>query len=173
MKHSILYGGLISFAFLTLFAFKGFQKDTENNGVIGDVKYSILEPNTFYKVNGKGWVLMDGRSIDSSALFNLGQTRIPDARGLFIRAMDMGRDTVDNKGDPEWSSRDVITPQMDDFRKHNHHINIVLSHGNWAYGGNNWATQTNTDPKTADSFNEGGKETRPKNIALYIYIKIK
>src|SRR5476649_838131 len=95
----------------------GYSQET-----IGDVKYSILPPAQFLKAS-HGWILLDGGA-SSQALFiksdlhlKYGVNTLPDARGLFIRGMNEGRDG--KSGDPD-GNRPVGNPQTDVFKQHHH-----------------------------------------------------
>ncbi|MEJ1242526.1 hypothetical protein WBG78_30540 [Chryseolinea sp. T2] len=146
------------------------MKQATDEGFLGDIRMSILHPATFEKEH-PGWVLMAGQKVELNwELGTLGVTQLPDARGNFLRGMNMGRDG--DTGDPDGDVRSVGSFQQDDFKRHNHRIPIYLQHGNWSSDGNNWATQTNYAPETCAIFNEGGNETRPKNICVYVYIKV-
>jgi len=100
----------------------------------------------------------------------MGVHKIPDARGMFIRSMDMGRNTIDGLGDPDWQKRNVTDPQMDDFKRHYHHMRHW--HGVGDGGGQELTMNPGAPFPLATDTQEGGDETRPKNIALYVYIKI-
>ncbi len=145
-----------------------------SNNLLGSVQYSILEPNTFVQVNGDGWVLMDGRDIQGSALFGLtGITTLPDARGVFIRSMNENRDP--NSGDAD-GNRAIGNYQGDEFRLHNHDV----SYSNNVYPNetSGMGIQSDHGPQiqwtklNISIGNRGGNETRPKNVCLYLYIKI-
>lgn len=63
------------------------------SGTLGDVKYSILAPTEFQKLNGNEWSLMDGQSIVGTKLSQMtGRSALPDARGMFIRGMNANRE---------------------------------------------------------------------------------
>ncbi len=148
-----------------------------DNGFVGDIKYSILDAKTFI-ARHPGWQLLMGQEIDNSTgLGQLGFTKLPDARGVFLRGLNVSNepDKHNEYGDPE-ISRAVGSYQSDDFKCHNHRLDFIIGHGLWSYGDNDpgrgWACQWNSAPNTRASHNEGGKETRPRNIALYIYIKV-
>ncbi|MDR6461599.1 hypothetical protein [Chryseobacterium sediminis] len=158
---------------LALIAISFNQAEKRSVGAIGDVKYSILPPEKFKEENGDGWVLMDNQvPIVSSALNKKhGITEIPDVRGLFIRSLNLTRS--DNKADcfflEKKKQRLVGEYQSDTIKSHNHKYkaakgNDVSAKGSWS--------QFAWDPKEYVSENYGGLETRPKNIALYTYIKI-
>jgi len=154
-----------------------------NNIMLGNVQYSILEPDDFKTVNGNGWVLMDGRDIQGSELFKLnGMANVPDARGVFIRSMNCpnGVEDMSQKGDTQ-IDRPVGSYQKDSFELHSHSITnlgffqALLPHESWAGAE---MTQFNAGQGLKDihtmlrNDNTGGNETRPRNIALYLYIKI-
>jgi len=141
---------------------------------IGDVRYSILEPKVFMELN-EGWILMDGGASKESADIFPGSTlhlefqceTLPDARGVFIRGMNHHRSA---NGDP-WGDRQVGSFQADTLVSHTHHIpNGVTddNKGNTMRGG-----QFNRNASEGESRSFGGTETRPRNIALYVYIKVK
>jgi hypothetical protein len=157
------------------------------SGAVGDVKYSILDPVKFAQVNGDCWVPMDGRPLTSTdALSQLaGLSSLPNAGGLFVRAQDFANS--DNDPDRD-SNSPVATMQGDDFKSHNHNITDP-GHNHtggafWPAGG--WPEQnqagnpqdytmfTNTGTSTTGITinNTGGTETRPKNINLWVYIRI-
>jgi len=101
-------------------------------GALGDVKYSILEPDDFQEVNGDCWTLMDGKNLDpSSELADKGFTFLPDARGVFIRSYDnkqTDRLDVDRQfGDP------IGTYQDGAIQSHNH--TLYFDGEDWDTGG--------------------------------------
>lgn len=164
----------ISFALLIVIAFKTKGQDT-----IGDVKYSILEPSIFMKLN-PGWILMDGgssRISDSiykkSILFLEYKIPLPDARGLFIRGMNEQRskDTGDAAGDGS-----VGRYQNDTFKKHTH--GVTYSDLPFRFDASGMGIQSNSGAQTQTAKLKiqisptGEEETRPRNIALFIYIKV-
>lgn len=140
------------------------------NGAVGDVKMSLLLPEPFRQLNGDGWVLMDGQN-DSQKLKDwTGLSKVPDARGVFLRGMNLGRPT--DKGDTA-GDRLVGAYQADSFKKHSHTLN-------GGYDGKNSNTHlclkhSHKDAKghPGPTNQSGGAETRPRNIAVYIYVKVK
>jgi len=111
---------------------------------------------------------MDGRDITGSQLCQYtGVCTLPDARGVFIRGMNVNRSR--DTGDPS-GNRPVGNFQNDEFKSHSH---SYVNAGVWA---RSWKGD-DSGPKTAhkqqgDTSKRGGVETRPRNIALYTYIKI-
>lgn len=164
--------------FLGIFGFVNIQTQpnaSNTGGIIdhfriGDVVYSVLKPDQFAKLHGAGWVPLDSRDIFGSQLQQfypsqlINGRNLPEGRGVFIRTMN----SQDKAGADPDKNRTVGSFQDDELKSHSH----VMTHGagaggkggaialtmqrEWAYG---------TDPV-------GGVETRPKNIALYVYIKI-
>jgi len=145
-----------------------------DSGNIGDVKYSVLEPAKFMDQN-PGWVLLDGgASQQSRDLFQksalhlqLKFPALPDARGVFIRAMNLGRGSAD--GDPEGDAA-VGRYQGDQLKLHSHGISIAVTNdekGTQVRGG-----VEDRNLSAGQTASVGGNETRPRNIALYVYVKI-
>jgi hypothetical protein len=164
------------FAFLFIIAiyimaFTG--KTAEEPSTIGDVRYSVLDPKKFMALN-PGWVLMDGGAatpaqFNSSRLHTeLGMEKMPDGRGVFIRGMNEGRKDGD-------LNRQVGTLQLDMLAKHQHEIKFQLTkEGPQALTLDKIRGGEANNSGFGQTFSEiaGGEETRPKNIALYTYIKI-
>lgn len=157
----------------------------EDNFSLGSVQYSILEPGVFTSrpENKDKWVLMNGQDIQGSDLCNLIPTmkNVPDGRGVFIRAMNLGRSS--DTGDADGDLRGLAGfPQSDQFKSHDHgggnhahhwtgSVTLDTWGGNCGIGGNNCGPKDT--PLSGNIINiEGGAETRPRNIALYLYIKI-
>ncbi|MCO4795563.1 MAG: hypothetical protein KC493_17725, partial [Bacteriovoracaceae bacterium] len=58
---------------------------------VGEVKISVLEIDEFQDKYGKVWVLMDGRDASGSEFSSLtAMTKVPDARGKFLRMNNNG-----------------------------------------------------------------------------------
>ncbi len=165
-------------------------KSPQNNIMdIGDVKYSILPPDLFNDTQKGRWVLLDGKPLSQEAdLYDFleGKMRLdmltknndtyllPDAKGRFIRSMN-----VNGQGDDPNKTRKVGSFQKDIFQTHTHEMGVGVSDKaavsqidrprfpDYVQGGNRAPFQT----KGAIN-GRTGNETRPKNIALYTYIKI-
>ncbi len=152
-----------------------------NTGALGDVKYSILNPEQFAMVNGDGWILLDGRKLSSkSDLYKLlnktghsniiPDDKLPNGDGVFIRGVDT--DEADSYGEIE-KNRIVGTYQDDSFKSHSH----VYNNDNYDHRAGKGNSNANVQKSqgginTGNTATTGSVETRPKNIALYIYIKI-
>ena len=120
----------------------------------------------------------DGRSILGSQLSNTGLSNVPDLRGRFLR----GLNTMYNHGevhplnletaDPDGEHRMVGDYQADEVKSHKHSY-TTNSDGNpngpapdvpltWARNGK----------EKRETDQGGGKESRPRNVAVYYYIRI-
>lgn len=165
---------------IILLAFRPQKQD----GGIGDIRYSVLLPSQFEDENGPGWVLLDGRPIDPDwkipQLTSFNNNRLPDARGVFIRGMNLGRARSD--GDPD-GDRNIGYPQSDGIKEHTHEMSpksIVYASRHPSDKGEGGSSryfpgQDNTATFLVHSTGSGlnKDETRPRNIALYVYIKVK
>lgn len=163
----------------------------------GTVIYSMLPPKVFIKKN-PDWMLMDGGdSVTSLKVYGTvtsakemfaasrlhtegGVEDFPDARGLFIRGMNVGRDK--DSGDAD-GDRDIMVRQADNFKSHDHgggnhghgftgSMTLDKWGGNPLVGGNGDSGQKSVPASGKIITPEGGLETRPRNISLYIYIKV-
>ena len=93
------YNYIVSITFLIALVGFGFSnQNTISKGSLGDVKYSILPPEQFKKLNGNGWQWMDGSDIDKTDLHDFliaerlqgiltNGKKLPNANGMFIRSM--------------------------------------------------------------------------------------
>lgn len=161
-----------------------------DSGAVGNIQASVLTPEQFATAVGDAdafdpvinkWVLADGRDITGSKLAELsGETLVPDLRGMFLRGLNVGR--ADGLQDPDGTNRRSGDLQEDQFQGHGH-IHEVGSNGNaysygtfqGVYGTNYYAGPTRVlRPSTLDPYGDAkyGTETRPKNVAVYYYIKI-
>lgn len=156
------------------------RKPIIDTGAVGDVKYSVLPPEKFRSVNGPNWYLLDDQvPLVNSKLASLefGITALPDARGMFIRGLNDNRS--DAYADPFSQEnnnrmRKITDIQSDDFKRHNHPINGRFMEAEGGRGFNGYGLNSNSAVgyQTYSTSENGGNETRPKNIALYVYIKI-
>ncbi len=157
------------------------------SGAVGDVKYSILNPTQFDAVNGDCWVPMDGRAMAATDNLRIttGLTNVPDGGGLFLRSQEFA---TSPNNDPDRSSGSTIAVvQQDELKSHNHSMDTAGNHwhnlGTRGFaGGNLPGADGSFDDESISSFsagshthninNTGGTETRPKNLNLWIYIRI-
>lgn len=161
---------------------------------VGSVLSSMFNPDEHIKSNprfGKYWALADGSNADRGSKYfqiktdgSLNNVKLPDLRGLFLRGLNIGR--TDGKQDPDGSQRVTGDFQFDSLQKHKHAITRGSMGGDRAWrGGWFWASADGdsgqqkgiTDDNTYLPDGNGGDvrvatETRPKNSAVYYYIKI-
>lgn len=168
------------------------------SGAVGDVKYSVLNPTEFAIRNGDCWVPMDGSplAVGDSLRVIKGWSNLPDAGGLFLRAQEFSGSP---NNDPDRTSASTIAMiQQDDFKSHNHTTQSAGDHTHTVSlgvdpddsGGGGAADEwtLDNDPikdittgngsvstngaHTHTITNTGGTETRPKNLNLWVYIRI-
>jgi hypothetical protein len=160
---------------------------------VGTVIFSKLNPNIFKRHYGLTWVLADGDSISKRTKYYklTSETRVPDLRGVFIRGINSGRN--DGKGDTE--NRTAGSYQKSSTKLPNRSFSVsangVHSHGDptWngkrgpyelatthrGFGGADFGAQsahTTKNGQHAHTISGGDKETRPRNVAMFAYIKI-
>lgn len=154
---------------------------------VGTIIPSILEPSSFAKTVGdpdpsdfdpkiSKWVLANGRKVSTDSKYYMftRESRIPDLRGMFLRGMNEGR----NDGEQDPDDRKPGEYQRDALKQHGHETDALkLKHwkkedtrelGYTSKGGADYGraiVKKVTGAKAAD-------ETRPKNVAVYFYIKI-
>lgn len=151
---------------------------------LGTIVSSILDFDNFARINGDSipqkysvthskWAPADGRTIvgsDLSSKTTLTQT--PDLRGSFLRGLNQFDSleqsaVLDNRKDPQ--IRIVGSFQSDEFKKHSHWTKRSPV-GN---GGNSALMAGDSNVFNYPTQDQGnGDETRPKNVAVYFYIKI-
>lgn len=106
------------------------------SGAVGDIKYSILNPEQFRQENGDCWVPLDGNDYPGSRLAtDYGWNDLPDMSGLFMRATE-----YNNGNDPGRSAMARSGSfQADDNRQHSHAINLSTStNGNHSHRYSDW-----------------------------------
>lgn len=176
--------------FLVCICFMGFgysQTDTLCTGALGDVKWSVLDPGKFQEVNGDCWTLMDGQILPADAkLKAMGFNAIPNGQGVFLRAIDM---RTEGRQDSRPKGTNPGDFQEDAIESHIHHYEDIYYSENETFSDNFLPNTTifpardrigsNDNDKNNEywqinrkSENFGDVETRPKNIALYLYIRI-
>lgn len=135
------------------------------------------------------WSPADGRNVDGSKFATLSKnTSVPDLRGMFIRGLNIF-DSIQpvppvsaDRRDPE--NRLAGHFQSDLYKEHQHGFggNFINSSGTlWQVFGSRssstWQAKVNGQSvrqsnRVSLTSPEGGTETRPKNVAVYYYIKI-
>lgn len=144
----------------------------KDQGKVGDVIHSMLTEEQFIAENGAGWVLADGRDVtgskyDTLILGGLGGT-VPDMRGQFLRGINNGRS--DGQEDPD-GERSPGHQQIDRVGEHYHtHPHLRQNGAGGSYGAVLDFDNPN-NPVNTDAFNVG-LDSRPKNVAVNIFIKI-
>ncbi|CAG8456529.1 44427_t:CDS:2 [Gigaspora margarita] len=147
-------------------------------GRLGEIRYSILNQEQFQELYGKEWILMDGSSILGSDLEKkFGWTSVPDARGLFLRCKNNGR----NDGLENPSGELALGQYQTDNLKSHNHVGLFINNleGQWgqaAYQGEIPAHRLATQPADLSrSFYTGytgEQETCPKSVTVNTFIKI-
>lgn len=168
-RKSSTYSSPIGTIISSVLNWEQFQKVTDNNKFSGGI----------WKSASSFWSPCDGRSISKSALENItSKSDAPDLRGVFLRGLNVidavselngtiARVGQDRK-DPEDSREVGGKVQSDEFKKHSHYF--VAGGGS---SGPRTAISIDTNPESNHYTSDvGGSETRPKNVAIYYYIKI-
>ncbi|HWM92474.1 MAG TPA: hypothetical protein VN493_17040 [Thermoanaerobaculia bacterium] len=140
---------------------------------VGSVVASMLDYNEFREIAGSGWFPADGRTVSTSSKYAVitGRTALPDLRGMFLRGLnefETGKRRVDGSEDPDL--RKVGDYQQDNFRAHNHSYDL-----HWVGGNGSGIQSGGSYPRQSDSrqtSSSGDKETRPRNVALFYYVKV-
>ena len=148
---------------------------------VGTVVSSMLPPHKFYEeVDGKDydkdkktWVIADGEEdIAGSKYYDItGKTVPPNLLGQFIRGMNYKQRGVDPN-----NTRKVGGDQEDKINSHIHKYSDLLGavngKGQTVEYGKHDSTHTSIKRETYPNV-DASTETRPKNIALYMYIKVR
>lgn len=148
---------------------------------VGTVVASILPPREFATLAGDSgsfdpiksiWMPADGRPVQGSAYTKvLGRGRVPDLRSIFLRGLNVFdeseplRDKTQQDPDPARKPGDY---QPDAFARHSHRYGDTTNFGSGSEKAYD-ARPRNLGYKTEET---GGDETRPKNSAVFYYIKI-
>lgn len=138
---------------------------------VATVIHSLLNEKDFQSQMGTEWVLFDGRKISKDDDISKYFTKLPDARGKFLRMAD-----TDSGNDPD-APRILGSYQGDGFKSHNHSVDI-WSNTIYAQPSNSFASgilradNNNQGSKNFITDSIGSTETRPKNIAVNYFIKI-
>lgn len=149
--------------------FEQFNTATKNND---------KSPGGIWTSKKSKWAPCDGRPVPNSKFQTLtSQNQIPDLRGMFLR----GLNTFDpfqpvpqisaDKADPD--TRIVGGYQADELKSHKHTFTYLKPQPNSSRGGNESHKVSDSDNNNSGTTDTtGGAETRPKNVAVYYYIKI-
>lgn len=185
------YSSIILAAIVIVFF--SFKKTTAEKSEIGDIRYSLLEPEVFEEMN-KGWKLMAGQAMENNwDLFTLCTEKklfdkesyailkdnLPDARGIFLRGMEYKSSTERDMFQSEKQRmRKIGEYESDTFESHNHNQRLKY-HAALNFDDNSFppSAATHADGRSkvvegGETGSKGGGETRPKNLAVYIYVKV-
>lgn len=158
----------------------------DNQGITGEIRYSILDLQQFQQLYGSSWVLMDGKEVPGTHLASLGITNIPDARGIFLRCKDHSRG---KEGGNPAGDLAVGTYQEDQIKEHNHKTKIkgqiffsrLKPDCEFVNGFTPGPAFTGPCPRfdtgitrdgIPDTSESGGDETRPRCVTVNAFIKI-
>lgn len=172
------------------------RPEISQDAPVGTINASYLAPDQFYAASGcndkspgriwtsiySTWSPADGRVVPGSYFQKVvSKDRVPDLRGMFLRGLNImdpnpqvALDTT--KSDPD--TRDVGEYQPDQFKTHEHHYGtpnylVPMNLGDRYFDGLFFHEgQIGADHMTHLDPGVGGPETRPRNIAVYYYIRI-
>jgi hypothetical protein len=134
----------------------------------------VNDPIGFEKDKSK-WSPADGRKVDTSKYAAYLQVnRVPDLRGIFLRGLNRFDEnetsTVsEEQKDLDGSTRTVGSFQKDEFKLHDHKFKSPITGPRVSYASDAGTMANFAETNTVGT---GGTETRPKNAAVYYYIKI-
>ena len=157
----------------------------------GEIITSLLKPEIFRNLYGPIWVLMDGGSdlaslldkYDDISLADLQMTKIPDARGKFLRMNNNGascKGIRDCDFDQENTVLGDFQPSQTKSHYHLDGYDDTALQGKFGkedtgrragrYPHSPDASASGTASSKTSSF--GGKENRPNNISVNFYVKV-
>jgi hypothetical protein len=175
---------LLAIAIITILILGFTRNRMEDFSDVGAIKYSLLPPNTFAKTQQGTWALLDGKPIaEDQLLYTLleqdflldifkdvnGITKLPDARGNFLRSMN-----INGQGNDPDKLRPVGSFQPDAFKTHKHTLGDS-GRADWKSNelvNRQRVRHDGTGGGISTSFTGDPNETRPKNIAVYCYVKV-
>lgn len=159
---------------------------------VGTVVASLLDFQSFrahlgetgdWDPNTSKWAPANGQSVAGSEYWRIKsggtegtETSVPDMRGLFLRGLNaIGpgyEQRADGKQDPDETRRTAGMYQADSFERHHHELRAPLRVGTQIHGPG-WATDA-PDVERSIATDERGEaaETRPRNVAVYYYVRI-
>lgn len=150
--------------------------------ILGTIIASVLDYDELCREVGDPHVVThestyapcDGRSIAGSNLSKTGIPHAPDLRGRFLRGLNVMFNHGEfppldiQSADPEGDHRRVCDYQPDELKSHSHKYDNSYAGPTGGYGDNG---RSSSNPGQ-DTGYTGGAETRPRNVAVYYYIKI-
>jgi len=152
-----------------------------NSNPVGAIISSIIPSKEFLNNEMKKyWVEADGRDVEQDwayAKLPSKPTKIPDLRGMFLRGRnkfsDFKGERTDKWSDPGKRNNDGY--QDEQIKNHNHRVPFRSQQAGHE-GRGRIAAMTSYGViwynHASCEMAAGGKETRPKNIAVYYYIRI-
>lgn len=148
---------------------------------IGTIIPSMVVPVSGYLPNtNSAWKSCEGGSTTESAYVSVVKfSGIPDVRGRFLRGVDMGvGNDLDSASRTKIGTNWAGSVQDDMLGSHSHTLSEKAALFDGAYNGamNNLGTGYyvfNGGHGVNGTTSTGGSETRPKNVAVYWYIKVK
>ncbi len=156
--------------------------------IVGTIITSYLSWNEFQKqlddhsawdAAKSLWAPADGRIVSNSAFNKItGKANVPDYRGVFLRCnnvIDPANTAIIpyNQGDPD-GTRNRDSYQADVFQNHAHTFENWVQYADGGHGfvGGGFGSNSGAGANPIGSSAAGGNETRPKNYAVYYYIRI-
>lgn len=136
---------------------------------LGDVVSSLLDEGNFLKINGRGWVLADGRPVPNTQYAKIVGPKVPDLRGIFLRGKNYTRDKASGNADG-----DLPLGAFQNFEiiKHSHST-IQMVGNNEIDGVDSTTTHSGEHHNDAKQTGEyGGNEVRPNNVTVNYFIKV-
>lgn len=147
-----------------------------NSPLIGQVITSVLDSTTFfYKFSRDEWMLANGQAVPVSAVDfrKMYGANVPDLRGVFIRGKNYSRN--DEYKNPSGDLPNGYK-QTDEIQSHAHlFYSTLIGYGFGGHGGGDNNTVISADPAKPSNATQSstGAETRPKNVTLSYYIRIR
>ena len=147
-----------------------------NSPLVGQIIISVLDSATFFKkFSSDEWMLANGQEVPTSAVDfrKIYGTNVPDLRGVFIRGKNYSRN--DEFKNPIGDVPNGYV-QMDEIKSHYHDFYFTLiGFGFGGHGGGDNNTVISADPTRPNNSTKStiGEETRPKNVTLSYYIRIR
>jgi hypothetical protein len=151
---------------------------------VGTIVASIIEPRQFAKEAGDSgnfdprtstWVPADGRDVAGSFYAERVTPVTPDLRGMFLRGLnytDSSRLRSDGRQEPGGDARKAGQDDPDDFKSHTHPMADTGATGAIP-GGIAHVIQSSAQRGPSSLIGDsGGTETRPRNVAVFYYLKI-
>lgn len=142
--------------------------ETESLPPLGSIVASYLPYERMPASFKQHWLPCDGRN------------GTPDLRGVFLRGLnhfEVGKSRRDRKtkGDPEGDLRKVGSWQNDELRSHSHTFPGEWKTDGRSGGAKSIVVDENARLKSVNKLlrSTGGAESRPRNVAVYYYARVK